>query len=281
MQTAGIMANLHKPSSIAVADKLIKSLAKHDIRPVLDPALASKLHMPEFSGNDLYEKEFLFVIGGDGTIISQAIYLAEAGLQTPIVGINTGRVGFLADIEAADIDRRVQDISNGNFRIEKRSVLQMEIQGEKQKYFALNEFGIVRKQRPHVIELELSIDEYPVERYLCDGILVSTPTGSTAYSFSAGGPIINPEVKCAVIVPICAYSINPRPIVIGSNSIIRVAARDKTDNTMLTADGKTVADLQYKNSVVIKSIDDSIGFIKFHNDNYFNRFEKKLLKLQP
>lgn len=280
MHTAGIIANLQKPSSAAVAEKLIKSLSANGIRFVLDPLLATRLHMEELSSADVYGNDFLFVIGGDGTIISQAIHIVETGSKTPIVGINTGRVGFLADIEASDLDQRVKDIADGNFEIENRSVIYTEIPG-KQKYYALNEFGVVRKQQPHVIEVELFIDGYPVEKYLCDGILVSTPTGSTAYSFSAGGPIVNPKVKCTVIVPICAYSINPRPIVIGSQSVIRILARDKTGNTMLTADGKAVSDITYKNSITIKCLEDAIGFIKFHNDNYFNRFGKKLLKLQP
>ncbi len=279
MHFAGIIANLQKPSSVAVAEKLIKALSANSIRFILEPALAAKLHLEAFSGSDLYNKDFLFVIGGDGTIISQAVHIIEKGIRTPVVGINTGRVGFLADIEASDLELRIHDIACGDYEIENRSVLYTETSG-KQKIYALNEFGIVRKQSPHVIEVELSIDGFFVEKYLCDGILVSTPTGSTAYSFSAGGPIVNPKVKCAVVVPICAYSINPRPIVVGSDSVIRILCRDKTGNTMLTADGKAVADLAGKSTVSIKCSEDAVSFLKFKNDNYFNRFGKKLLKLQ-
>ncbi|MDP2892459.1 MAG: NAD(+)/NADH kinase [Bacillota bacterium] len=276
MKCAGIVTNTQKDKSLSATKTLISELERFGFDICLSETLEKKLGIQNKTKKNIYDQDILFVLGGDGTIISQAVALFQSGSKTPIAGVNTGKIGFLTEIEKAEIPKSVEKISAGNFYIEKRLMLCAETGGK--RYYALNEFGIVRKASAHLIDVQLFVDDFLIGKFSCDGMIVSSPSGSTAYSFSAGGPIISPVARCAVITPICAYSLNPRSIVIDSGSSVRIKALDFTENSMMIADGKTVGDACYKTDVVIRCIEECVNFVRFTDHNFYTKLHKKLVK---
>lgn len=174
--------------------------------------------------------DLLVVLGGDGTILKAAHDVR--GQAMPVLGVNLGRVGFLAEAERADIEAVADAIARGEYIIERRMAI--ELHGSPEPGWALNEFAI-SKAESAMVELLVEIDGRPVSRWGCDGIIVSTPTGSTAYAFSAGGPIVWPQVEAVTVVPVAAHALFDRPLVVGSESTVAITLLDGVG--MITADG--------------------------------------------
>lgn len=216
MKKFAICCNHKIPNSVQVKDKLVKILADNGTNAEIIDIDALK------NGCD-----FVFVIGGDGTILKTARFYAKS--QTPIFGINLGRLGFLSQSSEQDIDKSVEKILNGKY------VLQDRIMIKSGGYTALNDFVIKSCDRGRTSKFILKINDKFVCDYLADGIIISTPTGSTAYGLSAGGPVLNPSLNAFVIVPICAHTLTARPIVVPDSEKITVCADGKN---LLSADGQ-------------------------------------------
>jgi len=181
------------------------------------------------------EIEIAVVLGGDGTILRAAELLYPHSI--PILGINLGHVGFLAQINRPSISELLEKIREGNFSNEKRLLVQYQVERMGKVIssgFALNEV-VIESSKPEMVELFVQVDQRPLSRWGCDGVLISTPTGSTAYAFSAGGPVIWPEVKALVILPLAAHALFSRPMVIGPES--KVAIDVESESAVLSADG--------------------------------------------
>lgn len=174
--------------------------------------------------------DFVFVIGGDGTILKAARFYAKT--STPIFGINLGRLGFLSQSSKEEIKGSVEKILNGKYRIEERIMLQS---GDK---IALNDFVVKGTTTGRTSRFSLKINNKLVCDYLADGIIITTPTGSTAYGLSAGGPVISPSLKAFVIVPICPHTLSARPIVIPDNEIITICSDKDLTNYVVSTDGQ-------------------------------------------
>jgi NAD+ kinase len=181
------------------------------------------------------EIEIAVVLGGDGTILRAAELLYPHSI--PILGINLGHVGFLAQINRPSIAELLAKIKDREFSSEKRLLVQYRVERSGQVIssgFALNEV-VIESSKPEMVELFVQVDERPLSRWGCDGVLISTPTGSTAYAFSAGGPVIWPEVKALVLLPLAAHALFSRPMVIGPES--KVAIDVESESATLSADG--------------------------------------------
>ncbi len=217
------------------------------------------------------------VLGGDGTILRCAGEAAKTA--TPILGINLGNLGFLADVETTDIEVALDKLLNGNYVVEERFMLDAEIiRGEHtvEKVSALNDIVVSRSSFKRIVATDIYVDDSFAAHYDGDGIIVATPTGSTGYSFSAGGPIVDSSVFASIITPICPHTSFSTPMVIPGTKIIKIKFKDSFSQcSMLTVDGQQGYDLEPEDTVIIKASDKKTGLIKFDNSNFYEMLCKK------
>ena len=223
------------------------------------------------------ESDILIVLGGDGTILEAARRAAQRG--TPILGINLGRLGYMAELEMNELDR-LSGLFTGNYEIEKRSMLRVELLsgGELKSFcYALNDAVISNGSVSRMIDLELSEGGVPVTTYRADGLIIATPTGSTAYSMSAGGAIVDPRVPCFCATPICPHSFIARPIIFSDESVLEVrnvCVREKM--LYLTVDGRMNFEL-YRNQVVrITKSNLQTGLIRLKTCGFYRKLRQKM-----
>ncbi|MBQ7128438.1 MAG: NAD(+)/NADH kinase [Clostridia bacterium] len=218
--------------------------------------------------------DFCIAFGGDGTIIHAAKICAE--YKKAVLGINGGHFGYTAGLECDEINM-ISEISKGNFFIDKRAILEVTL-GDK-KYFCVNDAVVSKGALSRMIDISLYIGKREVTKTSSDGIIVSTPTGSTAYSLSAGGPILDPSVNSIVITSICPHSLYDRPIVINDKEEIKIKFIDKRNSeSYLTIDGETSIKLKNNDIVKIKKIDNyTADLIRIKQENFLDILNKKFL----
>ena len=194
------------------------------------------------SHNSLKENaDFLFSIGGDGTLLKAVTFVRDANI--PIMGINTGRLGFISSVSSGQIDDAINDILKDNYKINKRTLLTLETENAlfKDKNFALNDVTISKKDTSSMIRVDAFVDGEFLNTYWADGVVVSTPTGSTGYSLSCGGPIIMPGTNNIIITPNAPHNLNVRPIVIADDSEIRLKVEDRDQLALVSLDSRARA----------------------------------------
>lgn len=222
--------------------------------------------------------DLLISVGGDGTILRAVTYIRDLGI--PIVGINTGRLGFLATIQEDLIEKAINDIIKGRYRISNRSLLSVSFEPESETLFefpsALNEIALSRKNTTSMITVETSLNDEYLTSYWADGLIVSTPTGSTGYSLSCGGPVIMPETHSLTITPIAPHNLNARPLVIEDSTVIKLRVGGREDNYLVSLDSR-IATLDKNTTIVIKKADFKIKMIDLHDESFLNTLRKKLL----
>lgn len=194
--------------------------------------------------------DLCIVIGGDGTFLHAGRALLAQ--QIPLLGIHTGRLGFLADLTPTDLEAQLGAVLNGNYRCEKRHTLAVTVEGNGNSacYYAVND-AVIHGDKARMIELDVYTHCRHLSHYRADGLIIATPTGSTAYALSAGGPIIEPDLPVSLVVPICPHTLTQRPVVIDANSPISVAVCANQDNICLSIDGQQQHRLSNKDSVMI------------------------------
>ena len=220
--------------------------------------------------------DFFISIGGDGTFLETVSYVRDK--KIPIVGINSGRLGFLATISKEEIDKAVDDLLNDNYEIEKRTLIELDTKGQlfKDFNFALNEFSIQKTYSSSMIKIEVQVDNEYLNTYWADGLIISTPTGSTAYSLSAGGPIVVPNSNNFIITPISPHNLTARPLVLPDDKqvSVRVSGRSKDFLASLDYSSETFDEsLELK----IKRADFTISVIKLNGNSFFSTLRNKLM----
>jgi NAD+ kinase len=188
--------------------------------------------------------EIVFALGGDGTFLRAAELARPA--KSPLLGINLGKVGFLAEAEIHDIDRTVADVVAGAYTVDERLTIDVRAEFDGRliaESWALNEISVEKGQRAHMLELLVDVDGRPLSRYGCDGVVCATPTGSTAYALSAGGPVVWPEVEALLLVPISAHALFSKPLVTAPTSTLMVTVDPYTSFAVLCCDGRRTFDL--------------------------------------
>ncbi|MBO7672557.1 NAD(+)/NADH kinase [bacterium] len=215
-----------------------------------------------------HDYDLVFVMGGDGTILKAARFYS--GSETVIFGINIGRLGFLSQTSKENFSNAFQKIFNGEYKIEKRIML------EANGYNALNDFVIKSKEYGRTSRFSVKIDGKEVCTYVADGVIISTPTGSTAYCLSAGGPVITPNIEAFVIVPVCAHTLTARPLVIPSDSVISVSQTDsKSSKTcVLSVDGQ--GNYEFKDEITIKKSSRKTNLLILDDLNFYTILQTKL-----
>lgn len=265
MKSVGIYANPSKDVNLEGAKMVAQRLRSRGIRVAFDQDALPNGETDIISYSDI---DCLFVLGGDGTLLKAA--LAACMYNVSILGINLGRLGFLSEIELCEIDETITRILDGDYYIEDRVMLHGSIYYEDEKRYeieALNDIAVLKKDMSRMINLKLSIGGALADRVDCDGMLVSTPTGSTGYSLSAGGPIVSPKLSCLLTTPICPHSLHSRTLVVSGDDEIVISCASP-GGVMLTTDGVQQKEIQNGEMVKIKRSRHLARFIRF-NENYF------------
>ena len=252
----GLVGRIGKSSIVDTLCLLYDYLLEKGLHPIFDEETAAFIpnhHAQVVSRALLGEAcDLVIVVGGDGSLLHAARTLVRH--RTPVIGINRGRLGFLTDVSPHEVLYKLDQVLNGEYTIDHRFLLQLEVRsGTQVKYeaIALNDLVLHAGKSVHMIDFELSIDGHYVYRQHSDGLIISTPTGSTAYALSAGGPIMYPTMDAVVIVPMHPHTLSSRPIVVGGESEIKIYIRDNRVLPMISADGQTSVSLQVGDSLHI------------------------------
>ena len=222
--------------------------------------------------------DLLIVLGGDGTLLGIARDI-NGKYDVPILGINIGNLGFLSSIEIQDLGEALNKIKNGQYNIQNRILLECKSDDEDENISskALNDVVIARGTLSRMAKFEVYIDKKLYYSFKGDGLIVSTPTGSTAYSFSAGGPFVYPDVEVITLTPICPHTRGMQPIVLKSSSEILIKAENYNGEIYLTFDGQEAREIKDNTSIIIKKAKDVAKILLFDNYDYFNVLRKKIL----
>ncbi len=260
-----------KNISIFIEEKFLKLIIQHkDINN-------KYTDFPTFKELD-NSFDLFFSIGGDGTILKSITYIKD--LNIPLAGINTGRLGFLASIQKEEITPSIHQILEGNYSISERSLLSIEVSPENKNLdslgFALNEITVIRKDTISMIRVETYLNEEYLTSYWSDGLIVSTPTGSTGYSLSCGGPILDPRSTSIILTPIAPHNLNARPIVIPDTTEIKLKVTGREENYLVSLDSR-IATLSNETVITIKKSPFSIKMIQLNSDSFIKTLRKKLL----
>lgn len=228
-----------------------------------------------FDGED-FEADMVISIGGDGTFLKAASRVGNKNI--PILGINTGRLGFLADISPEEMEETFNEIYEDRYSVEERSVLCLSCEEQKLKGYpyALNDIAILKRDSSSMISIHTAINGAPLTTYQADGLVIATPTGSTAYSLSVGGPVIVPHSATIAITPVAPHSLNVRPIVIRDDWEITLDVESRSHNFLVAIDGRSES-LQEGSRLTIRKADYSIKVVKRYNHIFFDTLRKKMM----
>ncbi len=276
LQRYFIFANPYKSDTVIVAEQLIKQLISLGADVFLEPWLQSKLESGKALELDELTSSFdaIISLGGDGTLLR--IVPVAAKNNIPILGINMGHLGFLMEASVQQTSDIVDRLVRLDFKIEKRMLLNACINNKKD-YFILNDIALMRGKNPSSIEVQAFADDEKIFRVHGDGVLVSTPTGTTGYSISAGGPVIFPELECIAVVPICSHVLHHRPVVLPVDKrIILTAEKAPLGRTyQVVIDGQISLEFEDRTEIIINKANKDVSFIRFSEQKFLQRLYEK------
>ncbi len=269
----GVFTNLHKDSDLSVTKALLSSLEARKISFVLDDGLRDALPGYEyFSLDQTISLDFMVTVGGDGTILRIAKFCALQNI--PIAGLNLGHVGFLTVEEPNRVQNMVDALISNEYKLEKRTLLSANVLGN--EYFALNDVVVSREFSSRMLNVDVRVNGELVDRYFCDGYIVSTPTGSTAYSLSAGGPIVSPNVGAFILTSLNSHTLHARPIVVAEDDLIELEL-DKRGEVSLVVDGEPA--LKLSGAVIkLKKSKYSVSLVRLDGHGFYKKLLTKLNK---
>jgi NAD+ kinase len=278
MKSIGIIANVKKEMTKGVVEQIIHWADENGVEYYICEGLVSLVgHKKKALAEDKLGKaaELLISLGGDGTMLASARAVGEN--HTPILGINLGGVGFLTEINSDDLQNTLSKLKRGDYFIEKRMVLETEVEGVKRfDQYALNDVVIDKGEVARLFLLHLYLKDEFICSYSADGLIISTPTGSTAYSLAAGGPIINPQMNAIIISPICPHTLASRPIVFSENETLKVVVELSARQAVLTIDGQVAFDLKSGSSVLVRKAKHQVNLVKFRDRSFYQILRRKL-----
>ena len=279
-----LLAHTGRDEALAVARKVVSALRAHGVVVRVLADEAADLALETTDGVELVEEaaaadgcELAVVIGGDGTILRAAELTHDSG--TPVLGINLGHVGFLAEAESEDLEATIEAIIERRYTSEDRLTIDVAVYQGKELVsatWALNEASVEKAARERMIEVVIEVDGRPLSRWGCDGVVCATPTGSTAYNFSAGGPIVWPEVEALLMVPISAHALFARPMVVGPSSVLAVEVIARTDGSgVLWCDGRRTVDLPPGARIEVRRGRNPVRLVRLHEAPFTDRLVAK------
>ncbi|MGK9146745.1 NAD kinase [Plantibacter flavus] len=281
-----VVAHTGRDDSRDAAVLVCRLLLEHGVRPVLsalersdllvvDPGLEVVSVLDE--DVELGDIELTIVVGGDGTILRAAE--VTRGSSAPLLGVNLGHIGFLAESERDDLTETVERVVRRDYFVEERMTLSVRVKvGAEVVYetWALNEATVEKGSRERMLEVVIEVDQRPLSSFGCDGVVISTPTGSTAYNFSAGGPVVWPSVEAITLVPLSAHALFAKPLVVGPESSLAVEVLERTDGVgVLWCDGRRAQDLQPGSRVVVRRSSVPVRLARLHESTFTDRLVNK------
>lgn len=267
---------------------LLQSVTRKGIAPAVEAAALRLREVgcrvfsdrKELTGGDAFSREevieksdALVVCGGDGSILSVARCAAVYGV--PVLGVNFGQLGFLSEVEAGELSEAIERLLSGDYAIERR--LMTRAQWNDQEVTALNDIVVRRESSLAVVRGDVHVDGLMLDHYVADGILVSTPTGASAYALACGGPIVHPQLKCLSVMAICPHSLRARPVMLGPDQVITVDIAQRSLPAMICADGQDLISMATNEPVVISRAPFDAQLIRFSNRDFFSMVHAKLV----
>jgi len=280
MKAISIIANLQKEEVLEVSEHILNLCKKYGLEVYFTPECASLLGRPQL-GYSLEQiadlVDMIIVLGGDGTILRVAREFV--GTNISILGVNMGHVGFLAEIELPELEHSMEKIISKKFLVQDRMMLQAEVIREGKlvaSFFALNDIVISKGPFSRIIELETYINNQLLEAFPGDGVIIASPTGSTGYSLSAGGPIVNPSLNLLIITPICPHMLHHRSVIIDENEVVHIKAYTQHAEVILTVDGQHGFQLKNNDEIIVKKSTHHTKLVKLTNVNFYALLHRKL-----
>ncbi len=284
----GIYGQFYHTNAGTYIAQLLELLKRKNINVIIEKDFLELIHLnktidDDYSHFSTFEEldnsfDLFFCIGGDGTILKSINYIRN--LDIPIVGINTGRLGFLATIQKEEIKDSLETILQKNYSISSRSVLNISTNPPSHdpvfKNIALNEIAVSRKNTTSMITVDTWLNDQYLNSYWADGLIVSTPTGSTGYSLSCGGPVITPDAASIIITPIAPHNLNARPLVIKDDTKITLRVSGREDSHLVSMDSR-IATLQNDTEIIIEKAPYAINLVELNDDSFLQTLRKKLM----
>jgi NAD+ kinase len=281
----GLVLKPHQPDALKTMCELAQWVAQRDIQLAGGPEIErdrikqqTGCSVQEVASENLAQNvDLILVLGGDGTMIAAARLMGDK--EVPVLGVNYGGLGYLAEFRIEELYSALESILSGSYRLDKRVMLDVELlRGEERvtSNRVLNDVVINKSALARIIEIEAYFNRQFVNSFRADGLIVSTPTGSTAYNLSAGGPVIYPSMNAVVITPICPFTLSNRPIVVPDDSVIELCLKTEQEDVALTLDGQVGFPLNVEDRVVIRKSTTTFNLVQPMNRNYFDVLRDKL-----
>jgi len=280
--TIGIVANLNKQKARDAIPYFLELLKNKTIPTVITSTIRRELNVRAFDVADYPRSEIGFhcdviiAFGGDGTMLSTARDVSHT--QAPILGVNLGRFGFLAEVSIEELFSQIDRIAAGDFNVETRMALEARVfQGKKERrFYAFNDVVMDRFSSSRTILIDTYIDNDYLNTYNADGIIISSPTGSTAYNLSAGGPLLAPDLEALIVTPICSHSLSQRPLVIHPDRTIKIRARSEGRKMLFTADGQDALNVSEKDTIEVRKSPYPVKLLKISGKSFYQVLRTKL-----
>lgn len=279
----GIAGNLRKEGVPKIAQRVIQRFEVEGVDYVVERTLADVLRKRfrlKLSGRTISDRnlaggsDILISLGGDGTILRLARHVAEKG--TPILGVNLGKLGFLAEVSVDDLDDCLTEVLRGDYFVVERMMLQATTSKSTRSYLALNDIVVDKFGTSRVLDFETFVNNEYLATFTADGVILSTPTGSTAYALANGGPIVTPSNRSITISPICPHTLTARPVIVPDDSIIRIKVAGVDQKVHVTADGQDEVLLRPPTEIKVRKAPHMARLVKRRNTSYYDTLRKKL-----
>jgi NAD+ kinase len=279
-----IFGNIYQPKKSVSIQKILACLSQYEAEVFVERQFYTfitegqqmSLKGVNVFDNNQFEADFAISMGGDGTFLRTASVVGQK--QIPILGINTGRLGFLADVNAQEIERTIRALYDEDFAVDTRAVIQVETKGQELQGYscALNDVAILKRDNASMISIYATINGETLTTYQADGLIISTPTGSTAYSLSVGGPIIVPGTHVFSLTAVAPHSLNVRPIVVFEDSVIELSVESRTHNFLVALDGRSEK-LPDTTQLILRRAPYRVQVIKRTGTKYFHTLREKMM----
>ena len=285
VRRVGVLVKPNQPEALQTICRLVEWCARHDITVAGGPRLRREeieagtgCTVESVSHEELVRgADIVVVLGGDGTMIGAARMVGDA--ETPVLGVNFGTLGYLADFTVEDMIPALEAVLAGDYTIDRRLMLAATVERNGERLMhdrVLNDVVISKSALARIIEIEAWVDDKFVNCFRADGLIISTPTGSTAYNLSAGGPVIYPSMEAVVITPICPHTLSNRPLVVPDDAEFALVLKTPREEVALTLDGQVGMPLEYEDRVTVRKSRTGFRLIQAHTRNYFDVLRNKL-----
>lgn len=280
MKKIGIIVNTQKDDNDKYLNRVLGALLGRAKIYVSDTANINSPEVIKLSNSDLAKTvEYMIVLGGDGTIIGVASMCARN--KVPVMGINLGRIGFMTEVECDAIDDAIDALLSGNYKTERRMMMKAQIKKDGELLstcHALNDIVVSKSAGVKLVGIDLYTNDELVNRYIADGIIIATPTGSTGYSISAGGPVVDPMMNLYVATPVCAHMLSVRSAILSADKdiVIKLTREYAENKALVSADGEVQSEIGNSDEVIISRSQYSLELIKIGNQSFYDTLLKKL-----